>query len=113
MNGLLLTILLFQFNISADVFYPGVTQELLSKLPVASVVVMDNETKRYEEKCREGGGTSLNSCPLIHPILIPLISHGRNSNPFAIRLDIPLMIFLPKYLHGIFLYRISYMGIVN
>ena len=42
LNGILLTLALFKFNINSDIFYAWVTQNLLPKLPAGSVIVMDN-----------------------------------------------------------------------
>jgi transposase len=42
LNGLLLTVSLFSFNINSDVFSAWMTQDLLPKLPVGTVIVMDN-----------------------------------------------------------------------
>lgn len=41
---LLLTVGLFETNINADIFFGWIVQDLLPKLPAASVVVMDNAT---------------------------------------------------------------------
>jgi hypothetical protein len=97
MDGLLLAISLFQFNINADVFYACVTQDLLPKLPIGSIVVWITPLFT-SEKILGRKGISLNSCPLVRPILILLISHGRDSNPFATKHNVPLMIFSPKLL---------------
>ena len=42
LNGLLLTVSLFSFNVNSDVFHAWMTQDLLPKVPVGSVIVMDN-----------------------------------------------------------------------
>lgn len=42
MNGLLITVTLFQFNVNADVFHAWMTKDLLPKIPVGTVIVMDN-----------------------------------------------------------------------
>jgi transposase len=42
LNGLLLTVSLFSFNVNSDVFYAWMTQDLLPKVPVGSVIVIDN-----------------------------------------------------------------------
>ncbi|SDW39679.1 transposase [Nitrosomonas communis] len=51
-KGVLLTVGLFTANINADIFYAWVTQDLLSKLLPACVIVMDNATfhKRQDIK---------------------------------------------------------------
>jgi transposase len=42
MNGLLVTVALFQFNVDTDVFYAWLTQDLLPKISAGTVIVMDN-----------------------------------------------------------------------
>jgi transposase len=42
MNGLLITVTLFQFNVNADVFHAWMTKDLLPKIPVGTVIVMYN-----------------------------------------------------------------------
>lgn len=42
LNGMLLTISLFKFNVNADVFYAWLTKDLLPKLSEGTVIVMDN-----------------------------------------------------------------------
>ena len=49
LNGLLLTVSLFSFNVNSDVFYAWVTQDLLPKVPVGSVIVMDNASFHKRE----------------------------------------------------------------
>ena len=49
MNGLLITVALFKFNVNADIFHAWVTQDLLPKMPVGSVIVMDNASFHKRE----------------------------------------------------------------
>ena len=41
MNGLLITLALIQFNVNTDIFHASITQDLLPKIPVGSVIVRD------------------------------------------------------------------------
>ncbi|MEN9596587.1 MAG: hypothetical protein RL236_1021 [Pseudomonadota bacterium] len=49
LNGLLLTVSLFSFNVNSDVFHAWMTQDLLPKVPVGSVIVMDNASFHKRE----------------------------------------------------------------
>ena len=49
LNGAILTISLFSFNVNSDVFYAWMTQDLLPKVPVGSVIVMDNASFHKRE----------------------------------------------------------------
>ena len=50
MNGILLTLALFKFNINSDIFYAWVTQDLLPELPAGSVIVMDNDNASFHKR---------------------------------------------------------------
>ena len=39
LNGLLFTVSLFSFNVNSDVFYAWITQDLLPKVPVGSIII--------------------------------------------------------------------------
>ena len=47
--GLLLTTLLCDFNIDADIFHAWITRELIPKLPPGAVLVMDNAS--FHKRC--------------------------------------------------------------
>jgi hypothetical protein len=42
LQGVLITVCLFQVNINADIFHGWIVQNLLPKVPAGSVIVMDN-----------------------------------------------------------------------
>ena len=71
----LLTVGLFKTNINADIFYQWVVQDLLPKLPAASVVVMDNATfhKRHDIRAAiADAGHTLDFLPAYSPDLNPI-----------------------------------------
>lgn len=49
LNGVLLTVSLFSFNVDSNVFHAWTTQDLLPKVPVGSVIVMDNASFHKRE----------------------------------------------------------------
>jgi len=74
-KGALLTVALFPCNINADVFYAWAAQDLVPKLPVGSIVVMDNAAfhKREDIKRRiEKAGHTLEFLPPYSPDLNPI-----------------------------------------
>ena len=71
----LLTVSLFEGSINSDVFYAWVRQDLLRKLPAASVLVMDNATfhKRSDIlKSIESAGHEVLFLPPYSPDLNPI-----------------------------------------
>jgi hypothetical protein len=75
----LLTVGLFIANITADIFFAWVMQDLLPKLPPALVVVMDNVTfikSRILKMQSHKPDIRLNICQPIHQILTPLSRNG-------------------------------------
>jgi transposase len=74
-DGLLLTVGLFQTNVNAGIFYQWTVQDLLPKLPQASVVVMDNATfhKRSDISLAiSNAGHTLDFLPAYSPDLNPI-----------------------------------------
>jgi len=72
---LLLTVGLFKTNVNADIFYQWTVQDLLPKLPPASVVVMDNASfhKRADIKSAiSNAGHTLDFLPAYSPDLNPI-----------------------------------------
>lgn len=72
---LLLTVGLFKTNINADIFYQWTVQNLLPKLPQASVVVMDNASFHKRSDIRSAisnAGHSLEFLPAYSPDLNPI-----------------------------------------
>lgn len=71
----LITVCLFDTNINSDIFYAWLTQDLIPKLPVYSVVVMDNASfhKRSDmvDALRQEGHT-LAYLPVYSPDLNPI-----------------------------------------
>lgn len=71
----LLTVALFTVNVNADVFTAWVEQDLLPKLPVQSVVVMDNATFHKREDTQNmirNAGHELLYLPAYSPDLNPI-----------------------------------------
>ncbi len=52
-SGILLTVSLFQTTINTEIFNAWVVQELIPKLPVQSVVILDNATFHKGEKMKQ------------------------------------------------------------
>lgn len=72
---LLLTVSLFKTNINAEIFYQWIVQDLLPKLPAASVVVMDNAPfhKRHDIiTAIANAGHTLDFLPAYSPDLNPI-----------------------------------------
>lgn len=71
MNGLLVTVALFPFNVDTDVFYAWLTQDLLPKISAGTVIVMDNASfhKRTDIKSK---GCILELLPTYSPDLNPI-----------------------------------------
>ena len=72
---LLLTVGLFKTNINADIFYQWTVQDLLPRLPSASVVVMDNASfhKRSDiSSAISNAGHILDFLPAYSPDLNPI-----------------------------------------
>jgi transposase len=72
---ILLTVALITGNINADIFYQWVVQELLPKLPPASVVVMDNASfhKRFDiQSTIKNAGHTLEFLPAYSPDFNPI-----------------------------------------
>lgn len=70
-----LTVCLFEANINSDIFYAWLTEDLLPKLPLNSVVVMDNASfhKRADMlKDIEDSGHTLEFLPAYSPDLNPI-----------------------------------------
>ncbi len=78
----LLTVGLFQANVTADIFTAWVKQDLLPQLPENSVIVMDNATfhkpRRISSKKQ---GIPCSSCPLIPLTSTPSSKNGPISRP--------------------------------
>jgi transposase len=71
----LLTVGLFHTNVNADIFYQWTVQDLLPKLPSASVVVMDNATFHKRSDIRSAitrAGHTLDFLPAYSPDLNPI-----------------------------------------
>jgi len=74
-DKLLLTVGIFKTNINANIFYQWTVQDLLPKLPQASIVVMDNATfhKRSDIKAAiSNAGHILDFLPAYSPDLNPI-----------------------------------------
>jgi transposase len=72
---LLLTVALFKSNVNANVFYQWTVQDLLPKLPSASVVVMDNATFHKRSDIRAAitnAGHTLDFLPAYSPDFNPI-----------------------------------------
>lgn len=72
---LLLTVGLFETNIDADVFCSWIVQDLLPKLPAASVIAMDNATFHKRKDIGEAiakAGHTLEFLPKYSPDLNPI-----------------------------------------
>lgn len=75
LSGLLLTVTLLASNVNSEVFYTGITQELLPRLPNKSVVVMDNASfhKRLDiQNAIRGAGHIFLLLPPYSPQLNPI-----------------------------------------
>lgn len=75
LNGILLTLALFKFNINSDIFYAWVTQDLLPKLPAGSVIVMDNASFHKREdiiKAIQNAGCIAEFLPAYSPDFNPI-----------------------------------------
>lgn len=75
LNGVLLTLSLFKFNVNADVFHAWMTKDLLPKIPVGSVIVMDNASfhKRQDIiKSIENAGCIAEFLPAYSPDFNPI-----------------------------------------
>lgn len=75
MNGLVVTMALFQFNVDTDVFYAWLTQDLLPKISVGTVIVMDNASfhKRHDIiQAIEAKGCILEFLPTYSPDFNPI-----------------------------------------
>jgi transposase len=71
----LLTVGLFESNINADTFYEWTVQDLLPKLPLNVVVVMDNATFHKRADIRTviaNAGHTLDYLPVYSPDLNPI-----------------------------------------
>ena len=72
---LFLSVGLFNTNIDSDIFYAWLTQELLPKVPLNAVIVMDNATFHKREdmkKAIEEAGVILEYLPPYSPDLNPI-----------------------------------------
>jgi len=72
---LILTVGLFKTNVNADIFYEWTVQDLLPKLPAASVVVMDNASFHKRSDIRSAissAGHTLDFLPAYSPDLNPI-----------------------------------------
>ena len=56
LNGLLVTVALFSFNVDSDTFSAWMTQELLPNVPKNSVIVMDNAAFHQRKDILESTG---------------------------------------------------------
>ena len=75
LQGVLISIFLFQTNIDAEIFYHWVVQGLLPKIPVGSVIVMDNASFHKRDDIRhviEKAGCILEFLPPYSPDLNPI-----------------------------------------
>lgn len=83
--GVLLTVSLFQTNINTEIFNTWVIEDLVQKLPLRSVVIMDNASfhkGKYMRKAIEEAGHTLLYLPRhIHQILIQLRRSGLRQKP--------------------------------
>jgi transposase len=74
-DKLLLTVGLFKTNVNANIFYHWIVQDLLPKLPPASIVVMDNATfhKRADiQRAIADAGHTIQFLPAYSPDLNPI-----------------------------------------
>ena len=92
----LLTVGLFTGNINSDVFHGWLVDDLISKLPLGSVLVMDNATfhKRSETKKSIRQGTFWSISRPIAQITILLKKNGRKPKPPSDVSNVPLKNFL-------------------
>lgn len=72
LNGLLLTVSLFSFNINSDVFYAWMTQDLLPKVPVGSVIFIDNASFHKCEDIIQHAGCIAEFLPPYSPDFNPI-----------------------------------------
>jgi hypothetical protein len=113
LNGMLLTISLFKFNVDADVFYAWLTKDLLPKLSEGTVIVMDNASFHKRQNIIQAIEKAGCIAEFLPPYSPDFNSIGRNSNPFVTKLNVPLMSFLALPLLVIFLLCISYMTMIT
>ena len=75
LQGVLITVCLFQANINADIFHGWIIQDLLPKVPTGSVIVMDNASFHKRDEIRlsiEQAGCILEFLPPYSPDLNPI-----------------------------------------
>ena len=75
LQGVLISTFLFQTHIDAEIFYHWVVQGLLPKVPVGSVIVMDNASFHKRDDIRqaiENAGSILEFLPPYSPDLNPI-----------------------------------------
>lgn len=75
LQGVLISVFLFQTNIDADIFHRWVVQGLLPKVPIGSVIVMDNASFHKRDDIRlsiEKAGYILEFLPAYSPDLNPI-----------------------------------------
>ena len=88
LNGVLLTVSLFYFNVNSDIFYAWMTQDLLPKVSIASVIVMDNASfhKREDIVQRiQSTGCIAEFLPPYSPDFNPIEHTWAQHNPFLTR----------------------------
>lgn len=71
----LLTVSLFEQNINTDIFNSWITQDLIPKLPMRSIIVMDNaafhKSKNMQQQIRQSGHV-IQYLPAYSPDLNPI-----------------------------------------
>ena len=70
-----LTLSLFDSNVNSDIFYAWLTQDLLPKTPMHSVIVMDNASFHKREDMLQAirdHGSTIESLPAYSPDLNPI-----------------------------------------
>lgn len=75
LNGILLTVSLFQVTIDTDIFTQWIKQDLIPKLPPASIVIMDNASFHKGKEMKEAiemAGHTLFYLPTYSPDLNPI-----------------------------------------
>src|SRR6185312_1991608 len=75
MDHALLTACLFEGNINSEVFHAWVTQDLLPKVPIGAVIVMDNATFHQRQDTQQAiadAGCILEYLPAYSPDLNPI-----------------------------------------
>ena len=92
LGSALLTVGLFTGNINSDVFHGWLVDDLIPKLPLASVLVMDNATfhKRSDTKKSIRQGTFWSISRPIAQITILLRKNGRKPKPPSDESNVPL-----------------------